>query len=100
MDEKRAYLLERFKTQGDYEFLPEGVLENMLDKLLQLDEEFMKRTGVELGEPYDDDEAGAALFEGMTLAFSQWRMYLMRLVEDYLDYNEDYLESIGAIEWD
>ncbi len=100
MEDARTYLLGRFKAEGDYDFLPEGVLEEMLAKLLELDGDFMRQTGVELGEPYDDDAACDALFEGMVPAFSQWRMYLMRLVEDYLDYNEEYLESIDAIEWE
>jgi len=27
-------------------------------------------------------------------------MYCMRFVDDYLDYSEQYLDSIGAIEWE
>lgn len=100
MEDARAYLLRRLKEQGDYDFLPEGVLETMLDKLMELDEAFMHRTGVDAGEPYDDDAAQEALFAGMGEAFPAYRMYMMRLTEDYLDYNEEYLEETGAIDWE
>ncbi len=100
MEDARAYLLRRLKEQGDYEFLPEGVLEKMLDKLVELDEAFMLKTGVDAGEPYDDDAAEEALFAGVAEAFPDYRMYMMRLTGDYLDYNEEYLEETGAIDWE
>ena len=52
------------------------------------------------GEIYDDDKAFEYLFEGMQKSFEEQKMYCMRFVEDYMDYSEGYLESIGAIEWD
>ena len=100
MEDARAYLLRHLIDQGDYGFLPEGMLETMLDKLIALDEAFMKKTGVEDGEPYDDEAAQQEIFTGMAAAFPDYRMYMMRLTEDYLDYNEEYLDEIGGIDWE
>ncbi|MDR1617058.1 MAG: hypothetical protein LBR98_08625 [Syntrophomonadaceae bacterium] len=100
MEEARAYLLERIEKQGDYDFLPEGVLPQMVDKLMELDIIFMEETGVTKGLQYDDEEALEALRRGMLECFPAYAMYMMRLTEDYLDYNEEYLDGIGAIDWE
>ena len=72
----------------------------MLDKIVALDEEFMETSGVNDGEVYDDEKAFDFLFGEMQKSFEEQKMYCMRFVEDYMDYSEAYLESIGAIEWD
>ena len=100
MEDARAFILEKLTRAGEYAFLPSGRLEEMLDKIITLDETFMHATGVEDGEAYDDEAAQEYLFKNMEEAFPEHKMYLMRFTEDYLDYNEDYLESIGAIDWD
>lgn len=100
MKDARTFILEKLEKAGEYAFLPSGRLEEMLDKIITLDEQFMNETGVEDGEVYDDEAAQEYLFKNMAEAFPEHRMYLMRFTEDYLDYNEDYLESIGAIDWD
>ena len=33
-------------------------------------------------------------------AFPEQKMYAMRFVEDYMEYDEAYLENAGLIEWD
>ncbi len=99
MEEARAFIMDCLTKQKDYDFLPAGVLEEMVQRLITLDEAFMLQTGVNDGAEYDDDAALTAIFEGMSAAFPEHKMYMMRLTEDYLDYNEEYLESIGAIEW-
>lgn len=96
----RTYIAEKLVKAGDYAFLPEGVLGAMLDRLLALDAAFMEDTGVNDGAAYDDDEALDYIFSGMAAAFPEHKMYMKRLAEDYLDLNEEYLESIGAIEWE
>jgi len=94
-----AYILAKFQEQGDFAFMEE--LEQMVDTLVALDEKFMADTGAEDGEEvYDDDKAYEFLFAAMTEKYPARKMYIMRLVEDYMDYAEDYLESIGAIEWE
>ena len=49
---------------------------------------------------YDDDEAYARIHRAMTEKYPDFKTYMMRLVDDYLDFSEDYLESIGAIDWE
>lgn len=100
MEDAYAYILEKLNAAGEYAFLPEGMLEEMLQKLLALDDAFMRDTGVQDGAEYDDDAALEALHQSMKEAYPQHAMYMLRLTEDYLDFNEDYLESIGAIEWE
>lgn len=99
MEEAYNYVMQRLEQQGDYTFLPEGVLREMLQKLIALDEDFMRQSGVDEGAVYDDDDALEYLHAGMSAAFSAYGMYMRKLSEDYLDYNEDYLESTGGIEW-
>ena len=49
---------------------------------------------------YDDDAAYEALYAHMQARFPEYKMYAMRLSEDYLDFAEEYLVSVDAIEWD
>ena len=92
VENAKKFIKERFVQQGDFD--------RMLDRVVELDEEFMEKSGVNDGEVYDDDKAFDYLFEGLQKDFEEQKMYCMRFVEDYMDYSEAYLESIGAIEWD
>ncbi|MBR0026441.1 MAG: hypothetical protein IJP37_04695 [Clostridia bacterium] len=94
------FVLDKFKEQGDYSFLKEGELESMVSAMQAMDEEYMKTSGVDEGGIYDDEAAFDQLFAGMQAKFPEYKMYCMRLAEDYMDYYEEYLESIGAIEWE
>ena len=49
---------------------------------------------------YDDDAAYEALYAHMQARFPEYKMYAMRLSEDYLDFAEEYLVSVDAIEWE
>jgi len=96
----KEFILDKFTQLGDYDFLPQGMLEKMVDKLIALDEAYMETSGVMEGEAYDDDAAADVIFAGMQEAFPEYKMYAMRLTDDYLDYNEEYLDVTGQIEWD
>lgn len=100
LENAKKYIKQRFMEQGDFLILKEDVFDSMLDRVMALDEEFMEASGVNDGEVYDDDKAFDYLFVGMQKSFDEQKMYCMRFVEDYMDYSEGYLESIGAIEWD
>jgi hypothetical protein len=100
LENAKKYIKQRFMEQGDFLILKEEVFGAMLDKIVALDEEFMESSGVNDGEVYDDDKAFDFLFDGMQKSFEEQKMYCMRFVEDYMDYSEGYLESIGAIEWE
>lgn len=100
VDNAKKFIKERFVAQGDFLIFKEEIFDAMLDRIVELDEEFMETSGVNDGEVYDDDKAFDYLFEGLQKSFEEQKMYCMRFVEDYMDYSEQYLESIGAIEWD
>lgn len=96
----KKYILDKFEAEGDFSFLKEGELSQMVDALLALDEQYMQQSGADAGEVYDDDAAYELLFAGIQKQFSQYKMYAMRLTEDYMDFAEEYLASVGAIEWE
>ena len=100
IENAKKYIKQRFVEQGDFLILKEEVFDRMLDRAVELDEAFMEQSGVNDGEVYDDDKAFEYLFEEMQKSFEEQKMYCMRFVEDYLDYSEQYLESIGAIDWE
>ncbi len=98
--EMKKYILGKFEAEGDFSFLKEDELPRMVDALLALDEQYMQQSGADAGEVYDDDAAYELIFAGMQKSFAQYKMYAMRLTEDYMDFAEEYLASVGAIEWE
>lgn len=96
----RAYIADKFAQQGDFNILPKDVFERMLDKVMELDEAFMTETGVNDGQVYDDDQAFEYMMKALQAAFPEQKMYAMRFVEDYMEYDEAYLESAGLIDWE
>lgn len=100
MNEAQTYILDHIKELGDYDFLPCDTLKEMVLKLSALDEEYMEQAGVNAGGEYDDNDALEYLAKALKAAYPDYEMYMHRLCEDYLDYNEEYLDSIGAIEWE
>ena len=98
MNALRDYVLTKFQNEGDFDFLKEGMLEKLVDAMIKLDETYMEGLG-EDGE-YDDDAAYDLMFDNIQKQFPDYKMYAMRLSEDYLDFAEEYLVSVDAIEWD
>ncbi len=97
----RQYILEQFQKQGDFaEVTDAGTLGKMIDAVMALDAEFMHSSGADEGAVYDDDAAYDFMHEKMTERFPALKMYMLRLVEDYMDYNEEYLDSLGLIDWE
>ena len=96
----RAYIADKFAQQGDFNILSKDVFEKMLDKVMVLDEAFMTETGVNDGAVYDDDQAFEYMMKRLQEAFPEQKMYAMRFVEDYMEYDEAYLESAGLIDWE
>ena len=96
----RAFIADKFAQQGDFAILPKDVFEKMLDKVMELDEAFMAESGVNDGAVYDDDQAFEYMKEKLQAAFPEQKMYAMRFVEDYMEYDEAYLESAGLIDWE
>ncbi len=99
--EAKAYILEAFRKQGDFlEIVDETTLAEMVAAVLALDEEYMHVSGADDEAVYDDDAAFDFMHEKMNERYPAQKMYLMRFVEDYMDYNEAYLDSVGLIDWE
>ena len=98
MNEMRAYILDKFRKEGDFDFLQPGELESMVDAMLAADGTYM--AGLPADGEYDDDAAYEALYADLQSRFPAYKMYAMRLAEDYLDFAEEYLVSVDAIEWE
>jgi len=98
--EAKRFIAEKFAAQGDFNILPRDVFDKMLEKVMALDETFMAETGVDDGAVYDDDQAFDYMMKGLQAAFPEQKMYAMRFVEDYMEYDEAYLESAGLIDWE
>lgn len=99
--EAKAFIRDRFIEQGDFlEIVDDETLDAFICAAMALDEAFMHETGADDGRVYDDDAAFDYMHEGMMLRFPNHRMYMLRLVEDYMDYNEAYLDSLGLIDWE
>ena len=96
----KEYIAEKFREQGDFSIIEPKLFDQMLDRVMALDEEYMESSGVEDGGVYDDDAAYDYMHEKLMAEFPEHKMYMMRLVDDYMEYNEAYLDSIGAIEWE
>ena len=99
--EAKAYILGCFREQGDFsEIVDEKTLDEMVSAVMACDAAFMKQSGADEGAVYDDDEAYDYMHEKMSAQFAEHKMYMLRLVEDYMDYNERYLDSLGLIDWE
>ncbi|MCE5235644.1 MAG: hypothetical protein ABFC62_07975 [Clostridiaceae bacterium] len=94
----RAYVLDKFIKEGDFDFLKAGGLDAMVNAMLELDAAYMASLAEDA--VYDDDEAYERLFTALQARYPQYKMYCLRLAEDYLDFAEEYLASVGAIEWE
>ena len=98
LNEMKAYILNKFNVEGDFDFLKDGLMEELVDAMMAIDQNYLAKLGED--DDYDDDDAYDLLYEGMQKKYPELKMYAMRLSEDYLDFSEEYLESGGAIEWE
>lgn len=94
----KTYIAEKFTNQGDFAFIPDNDFSAMLDALIALDNAYLDEIGED--DPYDED----LIFERMTgelnKRFPAYKTYVMRFVDDYMDFMEQYLVSIDAVEWE
>ena len=98
LNEMKAYILNKFNVEGDFDFLKDGLMEELVDAMMAIDQSYLAKLGED--DDYDDDDAYDLLYEGMQKKYPELKMDAMRLSEDYLDFSEEYLESVGAIEWE
>ncbi|MBQ2770249.1 MAG: hypothetical protein IJF41_03325 [Clostridia bacterium] len=98
-EEAKLAIKKKFVAQGDFLIFEEKLFDEMLDKIVDMDAAYMKT--VEEGDGfYDDDKAFDAMVKGMQEAFPENKMYMMRFVEDYMEYNEQYMDEAGLIDWE
>ena len=96
--EAKKYITEKFNNQGDFDFLAESDFSGMLDVLLALDAAYLEEIGEE--EPYDEDVIFERMHSALVKQYPNLKTYLMRFVDDYMDFMEQYLVSIDAVEWE
>ena len=97
----KEFILNKFTEAGDFlEIVSAEELRKMIESVMAFDEAYMHGSGADEGEVYDDDDAYDFMHEKMSEKYADHKMYMMRLVEDYMDYNEQYLDSLGLIEWE
>ena len=56
-EEIKAFALNKFREQGDFDILPAGVLEQLLDAGIKMDDADMEEAGGNDGEGYGDHVA-------------------------------------------
>ena len=98
-EDAAVFILNKFKEQGDFSFVDEKLFCEMVRDIQDLDAQYIDQCEKE-DAVYDDDEAYERIHNAMTAKYPDFKTYMMRLVDDYLGYSEDYLESIGAIDWE
>ncbi|MDO4573564.1 MAG: hypothetical protein Q4C13_09350 [Clostridia bacterium] len=98
---RRQHVLDAFGEKGDFPAIMDaGTLGRLVDAAIALDEAYMTESGALDGGVYDDDAAYEYMLSGLSEAFPDYRRYMMRFVEDYMEYNEAFLEEQGLIDWD
>ena len=92
-----ASIKEKFDNQGDFDFMKPEELSGIISVFVGIDCDYMEKLG---DEPYDEDEVFERLDKTANEKLPQYKTYLMRLVDDYMDFMEQYLAEEGYIEWD
>ena len=75
----KDFIAGKFRNAGDFDFIPDEQLEEIISALVAIDDKYLK---------------------SVSSKFSRYQTYLMRLVDDYMDFMEQYLVSIDAVEWE
>lgn len=86
-----------FDNEGDFDFMKPEELESVIEKLVAIDHDYMDEIG---DSPYDEDVVYERLYAAANEALPQYKTYLMRLVDDYMDFMEQFLVDEGYVEWE
>lgn len=92
-----AKIKETFDNQGDFSFMKPEELGDIIARFVEIDYDYMKELG---DEPYDEDEVYERLEAAANERLPQYKAYLMRLCDDYMDFMEQYLVDEGLVEWE
>ena len=63
LNEMKAYILNKFNVEGDFDFLKDGLMEELVDAMMAIDQNYLAKLGED--DDYDDDDAYDLLYEGM-----------------------------------
>lgn len=92
-----AKIKENFDNEGDFAFMKPEELEGVIKTLVGIDHDYMDEIG---DAPYDEDDIYERLYAAANEALPEYKTYLMRLVDDYMDFMEQYLVDEGLVEWE
>lgn len=92
-----ARIKENFDNEGDFSFMKPEELEAVIARFVGIDYDYMKDLG---DEPYDEDEVYSRLEAAANEQLPEYKTYLMRLCDDYMDFMEQYMVDEGLVEWD
>lgn len=92
-----AKIKQNFDNEGDFSFMKPEELEAIIARFVGIDCEYMEQLG---DEPYDEDEVFARLEAAANEQLPQYKAYLMRLCDDYMDFMEQYMVDEGLVEWE
>ncbi len=95
--EAAARIKEKFDNEGDFDFMKPEELEGIISEFVGIDYDYMEKLG---DEPYDEDVVYELLDAAANERLPQYKTYLMRLVDDYMDFMEEYLVDAGYVEWE
>ena len=91
------HIAEQFENEGDFDFVKQDEMEKLLTRLVSVDLAYMDEIGDDV---YDEDVVYERLYAAAEETCPRYKTYLMRFVDDYMDFMEQYLVSIGADEWE
>ena len=86
----KDFIAGKFRNAGDFDFIPDEQLEEIISALVAIEDD----------SPYDEEYVYEHMLKSVSSKFSRYQTYLMRLVDDYMDFMEQYLVSIDAVEWE
>ena len=95
----KDFIAGKFRNAGDFDFIPDEQLEEIISALVAIDDEYLRKIA-EDDSPYDEEYVYEHMLKSVSSKFSRYQTYLMRLVDDYMDFMEQYLVSIDAVEWE
>ena len=95
----KDFIAGKFRNAGDFDFIPDEQLEEIISALVAIDDEYLRKIA-EDDSPYDEEYVYEHTLKSVSSKFSRYQTYLMRLVDDYMDFMEQYLVSIDAVEWE
>ncbi len=97
-NEAVAEIVRRFDAEGEYGFISAEDINGLVRGLIAIDMEYMDSLGED--GVYDEEFIFEKLHSCAKEICPQHSAYMMRFAEDYMDFMEEYLVSIDAIEWE